>query len=180
MSKKQSRHNIHIRHQRDTDDIGSYLLGASYQYIKQNWGLEVEIASGQVNFKEFGTMYNIKRTSNRIFLNWYYPRNPVILGKWIPFLGAGTGLGKAKLKAPGRTLEYKYDSKLAPLWQIGARYRFKAGDTRNEIIRLGFGIDILLRGEFINLQLLDFTENNISSQIKGNKWSTSVGFNVSF
>jgi len=151
----------------------NYSVSASYEYALKKasdmlaaWTIEAEIYTA-INFYEIAPETNGRFNEGGFggAINYYFYNNPFTVGN-VAFYG---GLGLRRSSATGGTsvLEgqdtFDYQVLSLPVFQLGAKYRFKAGDSYRDNFKVGMGFNVLLSYESKNLSIID--ENDLQSPV---------------
>ena len=69
-----------------------------------------------------------------------------------------------------------------PIWQLGVKYRFKAGDMNADLVKIGFGLGITISNEATQYSILDDINVNDSLTTKRsfNRLKAAVGLSAYF
>lgn len=142
----------------------NYSLSASYEYalkrasdLLSDWTIEAEVYTG-VNFYELAPELNgrFNESGFGAAINYYFYNNPYTLDK-VAFYG-GLGLRRSSATGGSTLLEgkqsYEYQVLSLPIYHLGAKYRFKAGDSYKDDFRVGMGLNVLLSFESKNLSII--------------------------
>lgn len=142
----------------------NYSLSASYEYALQRaselltaWTVEAEVYTG-INFYEFAPELNgrFNESGFGAALNYYFYNKPYTLDK-VAFYG-GLGLRRSSATGSSSLLEgkqsYEYQVLSLPIYHLGAKYRFKAGDSYKDDFKVGMGLNVLLSFESKNLSII--------------------------
>lgn len=153
----------------------NYSLSASYEYALQRasellsaWTIEAEVYTG-VNFYELAPELNGRFNENGFgaSVNYYFYNNPYTLDK-LAFYG-GLGIRRSSATGGSSLLEgqqsYDYQVLSLPIYHLGAKYRFKSGDSYKDHIGVGMGLNVLLSFESKNLSIIG--ENELQAPVFG-------------
>ena len=94
----------------------------------------------------------------------------------------GIARGNGALLSSELFQEYKVSILSLPIYQWGFKYRFKAGDTTNEILQVGFGLGLHFSYEPTKYSILDTVNSldTISGSETLNRFKVAVGLSAYF
>jgi len=113
-------------------------------------------------------------------LMYYFYNNPAILNQWAWFVGVGARRGNADVTSVELSNPYEYQVVGLPTWSIGTKYRFKTGDSFEDDIPVGAGINLRLSGERMSLSSVSTNLDNVNTDILLNDIKLTVGLSVYF
>lgn len=112
--------------------------------------------------------------------NYYFYNEPYSLDRVALFMGIGFKRGNAE---GGSTLldqrdEYAYQMMVLPAFQLGAKYRFRAGDSYDQKLKVGMGINFLYSFENKQLNTLDAPLDDVFGEfnVQDNKFAIGLSF----
>lgn len=151
----------------------NYSLSASYEYSLSRaseklaaWTLEAEVYTG-INFYEMAAGLNGRFQENGFgaAVNYYFYNKPFTVEK-LAFYG-GMGLRRSSASGGSSLLDgqqsFDYQVLSLPILHLGAKYRFRAGDSYKDIVNVGMGLNALLSFESKNLSVVG--ENEIQGPV---------------
>jgi len=156
-----------------------FSLGYEFHLVKttdvlRHWTVEWDIYTGSDYYNVGGMNVRSDEFTHRGMINWYFKHPPSSIHKWMVHLGTGIRIGNAKFVAPGLAKKYVYQVQSFPIWQLGVKYRFRAGDENDYLSRIGFGINSLIIYEQKALTVND----NLFDDIRGNLNVEDVKFSI--
>lgn len=193
-------HEINIKIYTDFDDTTveqdqnntglGYSLNMSYEVPLRGSVQFFDSFTFEVGFEQGNTFYAVNSDTNaRIkygnfqgFLNWYFWNEPVSIRKPAWFLGLGASRGNGTMRSSDLSTDYKVAILALPILQGGVKYRFKAGDTEDEIVKIGFGLSLSFSYEPTKYSILDTTDgtDNIQGSETLNRFKVAFGLSTYF
>ncbi len=154
-----------------------HMLGWLFELDSFSISLQLAIGFANGNFSDRDNSSTASRKSE-FLVSWYPIRSPHMIKTLIPIFSLGYGEGRLNVKMPNISRKYTYRAKSLPIIKAGLRYRFKAGDTRDELVKMGMGATFFIKKEFNQLKVLDFLRDNINDKIEQNPWSINIAWNL--
>ena len=111
---------------------------------------------------------------------YYFYNNPSILNQWAGFAGVGVRRGNADVTSIELNNPYEFQVVGLPTWSLGAKYRFKTGDSFEDDIPVGAGFNVRLSGERMSLTSITTNQDAINTSILLNDIKLTVGLSVYF
>lgn len=113
-------------------------------------------------------------------LLYYFFNNPASIMAWSGYVGIGMRRGNADVTSVDLSSDYDFQVTGLPIWSLGTKYRFKTGDSFDDDIPIGAGLNIRLSGEQMNLTSISTVVDNINSNIVINDIKLTIGLSVFF
>ena len=164
-----------------------YFISLAYEYQLlqttpklRDFALEVELERGVGHYDVGGTNIRMEEGSIKGYLHWYFWNSPTGIKKYLPYLGLGFRRGNAQSYSPDLSKDYDWQFVAFPSWQLGVKYRFRSGDERNELIKLGLGFNFQITGETVRHNTINEVEDNITSSFTTNQLKMSFGIGAYF
>lgn len=170
----------------------NYSLSAAYEYALKrasdflsSWTIEAEVFTG-INFYEMAPELNgrFQESGFGASANYYFYNSPDTIDKLIFY--AGLGLRRSSATGGSKILEgqqsYNYQVLSLPLYQLGAKYRFRAGDSYKNDLKIGMGLNFLLSFESKNLSVIgeDELDSPVYSSFDIQDTRLAVGLSLYF
>lgn len=114
------------------------------------------------------------------FINYYFWNPPQKLYSYLPFIGIGYRRGNADVTSFSLDKDYNYTLVGFPSYRFGLKYRFKAGDTKDETVKIGMGLSLMFSQETVQYAVVNTLTDNIFGTFQNNQSKFSVGLNVYF
>jgi hypothetical protein len=111
---------------------------------------------------------------------YYFYNNPASLKMWSWYGGLGIRRGNADVTSVELSSDYEFQVMGLPIWSVGTKYRFKTGDSYDDDLPIGAGINIRLSGERMELSSISSVVDDINSNIVINDIKLTVGLSVFF
>lgn len=164
-----------------------YSLSIGYEYHL----MRTSMALSRLSFEIFGqqSVENIDiggingRFTSGSFggqLLYYFYNNPAIISQWAWYGGLGIRRGSADVTSVDLSTDYEYQVTGLPIWSIGTKYRFRSGDSFEDDIPVGAGLNIRLSGERMNLTSVTTNNDNVQTNIIINDVKLTIGLSVYF
>jgi len=162
-------------------------LGLGYEFhlmkVKdtlERWSIELgyESASG---FYDIGNQ-NAKgsETTWKGMLNYYFYNLPSAIQTFTWYLGTGIATGNAKINSVNLSQSYDYQILSLKYAQLGMKYRFYAGDEKDDAFNYGVGFNFLLSLESSTYKNSEALSDNINGTFSTNDLKFIVGASVLF
>lgn len=154
-------------------------LARTSQNLK-NWSLQFMLESGVT---EYDTgVYNARseEISYGAYLNYYFVNNPLTLNSFIWLAGVGLKNGSASVFTPDLTKEYSYQVLTLPSLQLMTKYRFRAGDLREDTANIGASANFGVILDVKNLSVIDRLDDDIRSKFSVTDLKYTLGMSVYF
>jgi len=165
----------------------NFAVGLSYEYhlasIKQylsKFSLEVGLLQESTNFDISGINGKFSEGNFSMYLNWFFSSAPSTIDTFIPFLSLGFKRGSSVVSSSKLTKSYRYQVTGLPSWKLGFKYRFKAGDTREELLKFGMGFNTFVESTKKYFTVIDQLNDSIFSTMNYNEIRIGMGFSVYF
>ncbi len=152
-------------------------LGATSTMLTK-FTAEVEYEKESAYFDIGGLNAKYSGTAFKTHINLYFYNPPQSLAMYMPYFGVGFKRGSGVMTSEFLSADYQYQYQAMPTFKLGMKYRFKAGDSRDEYLRFGVGVNAFLAREFLNLSLLDTPLDPITEKIQ--TIETRFGLGMSF
>ncbi len=154
-------------------------LSRTSQDLK-NWSLQFLFESGTTDY-DLG-IYNARSReySYGVYLNYYFYNNPLTLNSFIYLLGVGLKNGSGSITSSDISREYSYQVLTLPAIQLMTKYRFRAGDLREETANVGASLNFALAWDLKNLSVIERLEDDINSKFSVPDLKYTVGMSVYF
>jgi hypothetical protein len=125
------------------------------------------------NFYDFGGV-NVKSKENyyKVGANYYLYNSPADLQKYLWYIGLGIKKGSSLITSATQEGRTPFSFTSFPSYQLGLKYRFKAGDVPEEVMKVGMGINLAMIYEKLKLSAI----NDVSETISGTKSFTDLKF----
>ncbi|MGB0452825.1 MAG: hypothetical protein ACPGJV_03850 [Bacteriovoracaceae bacterium] len=172
----------------DSNNQGmDYALSLGYEYhlsrtsfdIKK-WTIELQAEIGLRYYDIGGLNGKFNERSFLGVLNYYFYNRPDQVRKYLIYAGLGLRRGEATMSNPNLTRDYNYQLVTLPTTQIGLKYRFQAGDEREDGMDVGMGANILIQNEVSRYNATDEIEDDIESLVISNNFRMSFGLSLYF
>lgn len=193
-------HELNIKITNDIDKVTTdsdpnntgigYSLNITYETPLKGTVDFLESFSFEIGLEQGNTYYAVNSTTNarvkygnfRGFLNYYFWNEPISIKKVVGYFGMGIARGNGALLSSELFQEYKVSILSLPIYQWGFKYRFKAGDTTNEILQVGFGLGLHFSYEPTKYSILDTVNSldTISGSETLNRFKVAVGLSAYF
>jgi hypothetical protein len=111
---------------------------------------------------------------------YYFYNNPASIKAWAWYGGIGMRRGNGDMSSVDLSAPYDFQVTGLPIWSIGTKYRFKTGDSFDEDIKVGAGLNIRLSGERMNLSSISAVNDPINSNFVINDIKLTVGLSFFF
>ncbi|MBK25525.1 MAG: hypothetical protein CME70_16130 [Halobacteriovorax sp.] len=144
----------------------------------------------EIGFEQGNTFYAVNSSTNarlkygnfQGFLNWYWWNEPVTIKKVIGYVGMGAARGNGNLLSSELQQEYKVSTLALPIFQGGLKYRFKSGDTDDELVKIGFALGVSFSYEPTKYSILDTVPSgeDITGSITLNRFKVAFGLSAYF
>ncbi len=154
-----------------------YLLRISS--IFKQWTLELGYGGGNGYIDFGGINLKSKDMTFNSTLNYYFFRSPTSVKRLSAYLGLGIRNGISELAAIGISRSYNYQY-LAPLAQLGVKFRFLAGDEKSNHSNIGIGLLSKISAEYITLTATEDLFDNIDGKVQVTDVKLSLGMSVFF
>jgi len=137
-----------------------------------SWTLEFDLGQ-DTNFFDFGGV-NVKSKESyyKISANYYLYNSPADLQKYLWYVGIGFKQGSSLITSSDDGTLNDYSLTSLPSYQLGLKYRFKAGDVPEEVMKVGMGLNLGLVYEQLKLS----ANNDVPVTIGGVKTTTDLKF----
>jgi hypothetical protein len=166
----------------------SMSIGYEYQLARvmrqlRSFTVDMELRRS-IGFYEMAPEINgrFNEGSFGLAMNYYFYNQPFSLNQLAMYTGIGIKRGSAD--GSSNLLEekqtYGYQMTILPALQIGAKYRFRAGDGYNDNLKLGMGLNFLYSFESKRFNTVDTVREDVSGSfaVRDNKFS--VGLSLFF
>ncbi|MFT6070302.1 MAG: hypothetical protein ACJAT2_002807 [Bacteriovoracaceae bacterium] len=193
-------HELNIKITNDVDNVTTandpnntgigYSLNLTYETPLKGSVDFLESFSFEVGLEQGNTYYAVNSETNarvkfgnfRGFLNYYFWNEPISIKKVVGYVGLGIARGNGTLLSSELFQEYKVSILSLPIYQWGFKYRFKAGDTEDEILKLGFGLGLHFSYEPTKYSILDSVNSldSINGSETFNRFKVAVGLSAYF
>lgn len=181
--------NVTTENDQSNTGIG-YSINLTYEIpLKGSVGF-FESFTFEFGFEQGNTFYAVNDDVNvrvkygnfRGFLNWYFWNEPISIRKVIGYFGIGAARGNGTMLSSELTDEYKVSTLAMPIYQGGLKYRFKAGDTNDELVKIGFGLGLSFSYEPTKYSILDTvsTSDDIDGSMTLNRLKVAFGLSAYF
>lgn len=164
-----------------------YFVSISYEYQLlqttpklRDFAVEVELERGVAHYDVGGVNLRMEEGSMKGYLHWYFWNSPTGIKKYLPYLGLGFRRGNAQSYSPELSKDYDWQFVSFPSWQLGVKYRFKSGDERNEVVKLGLGFNFQVTGETVRHNTINEVDDDISASFSTNQLKMSFGIGAYF
>lgn len=154
-----------------------YLLRIS-SVLKQ-WTLELGYGGGNGYIDFGGINLKSKDITFNSTLNYYFLRSPTTAKRLSAYLGLGIKNGTSELGAVGISRSYNYQY-LAPLAQLGFKFRFLAGDEKANHSNIGIGLLSKISAEYLTLTATEDLFDNIDGKVQVTDVKLSLGMSIYF
>ena len=155
-----------------------YLMRTSERF--RNYTLSVEFERGVGNYDINTINGRFQFGSLNGYIHYYFLNPPISLFRYMPFIGIGYKIGNADVFSPNLTKDYEFEYNVTPSLRAGVKYRFKAGDTTSEYVKLGFGCSFVAQYDQYNFTNTTFLEDDIFSTFSTSELKVGIGLNVYF
>ena len=92
----------------------------------------------------------------------------------------GLRRGNATAQSSSNTVDYTYQFTSTPSFQAGLKYRFFAGDERDDAIRIGLGYNFLITSEILRYSVNETIVDDIDGLFSANDVRIFAGLSVYF
>lgn len=164
-----------------------YALGLSYEWHLKGtmlglryWTMEFGLERGISHYDVGGVNARIVEGSLKGSVNYYLWNEPSSIRKYMPYIGVGIKRGNGDLESFSFDNVYRYQLLSLPTALMGLKYRFQAGDAKDDALDYGIGINFQLLYESLRYNAQDVLEDNIESVISVNQLKFTVGMNIYF
>lgn len=175
----------------DENNTGiGYSINLTYEVPMRGSVRFFDSFSFELGIEQGNTYYAVNEDSNvrvkygnfRGFLNYYFWNEPISIRKVIGYFGMGVARGNGTMFSPDLTQEYKVSMLSLPIYQGGLKYRFKAGDTKDELVKIGFGLGLSFSYEPTQYSILDSvsSSDDIDGSVTLNRLKIAFGLSAYF
>ncbi|GAB4020435.1 MAG: hypothetical protein Fur0010_22960 [Bdellovibrio sp.] len=165
----------------------NYFLSVGYEYqlgrtlpSLSSFATEVELERGVAHYDIGGINARMEEGSLKGYLHWYFWNKPSGLRKYLPYIGLGIRRGNANSFSPDLSKDYEWQFIAVPSLRFGVKYRFSSGDDRDEIVKIGFGLNFQVTSESVRHNTVNIIEDDISSSFTTAQTKFSVGLGAYF
>lgn len=165
----------------------NYFISAGYEYqlgrthpSLSSFAAEVELERGVGHYDVGDINIRMEEGSMKGYLHWYFWNKPSGLRKYLPYVGVGIRRGNAQSLSPELSKEYEWQLMSFPSLRFGLKYRFSSGDERDEIVKLGFGLNFQLTSEPVRFNTVNIIEDEINPSFTTSQVKFSVGIGAYF
>ncbi len=155
-----------------------YLLRTSERLRNYTFSIELERGVGNYDINTINGRFGFG--SINAYVHYYFMNAPISLHKYMPFIGFGYKAGNADVFSPNLSKEYEFEYNTFPSVRAGVKYRFKAGDTSGEFVKLGFGASFVAQYDQYNYTNTSFLDDNIYSTFSTRELKVGIGLNIYF
>ncbi len=192
-------HEINIRYatgisdHSTTDDpnhqSADYSISVGYEFhlansleSLENFTIELTLEQGVGHYDLGGVNGRFTEAAIKGHANWYFWNSPSKLNKYLPYVGVGFKRGNADVTSFALSSDYSFSYVGLPSFHTGIKYRFKAGDTVDDWVKIGFGLNFMISQEATTYSIIDTvsSEDNINSQFSISQTKMLVGVNLYF
>ncbi len=190
-------HEISIRYASGISDNSSaadpnhqsadYSISFGYEFHLANslesltdFTLEAQFERGIGHYDIGGINGRFSEASIKIHGNWYFWNAPSKLNKYLPYVGVGFKRGNADVTSFSLTNDYSYSFVSLPAYHLGLKYRFKAGDTVDDFVKIGVGLNFMITQEAIKYTAIETLNDNINSDFVNSQTKMVFGVNFYF
>jgi hypothetical protein len=113
-------------------------------------------------------------------VNYYIFNRPDQIRRYLWYAGIGFRRGNDTVSSPFLTKNYKYQLFSLPVMQAGFKYRFQAGDEREDGIDIGLGVNFLVQSELLRYSVLNEVEDDIDGLFTVNNIRAIGGLSIYF
>ncbi|MBT3584476.1 MAG: hypothetical protein HN509_06200 [Halobacteriovoraceae bacterium] len=171
----------------DNHQSTNYSLAIGYELMLirtnpalKNFTVEMALERG-INFYDLdGINGRFVEGTAGFAANWYFYNPPTSIRQYMFFLGVGTKRGSASVTSTSITKDYTYSVVALPVLRFGMKYRFKAGDTQDESVKIGMGVNFLFETESVRLSVEDALNDDIAPVITAQNVKFAVGMSFYF
>ena len=166
-----------------------YSLSLAYEHYLGNinpsfdrYSLVGELETGLGFYNMGGFNARFAESSFRVSSYWYFLNRPHSLYRFMPYLGLGFRRGSADVYSPefkGRPA-YTYLLVSFPSLRLGVKYRFKAGDTTGENLKVGLGANLQVQYETVFLSSRDVLKDEIFGRLNLGQFRFGFGLSAYF
>lgn len=172
----------------DDDNQGTgYSIGIGYEYHLSrtsesvvNWTIDA-FAEWAVRFYDLGGVNGkFDEGSYMANLNYYFWGRPDQLRKYLWYVGLGMRRGTATVTSPSLKQNYDYEIVGLPNMQLGLKYRFSAGDEKEDGLNVGAGMNFLVQSEITRFAVDEDLKDDIHGSFSVNNIKVSAGLSLFF
>ncbi len=167
-----------------------YSLSLGYEYhlgnasaLLSRLSLEGSLETGLGFYDLGGINARFAESSFRVYSYFYFLYPPNSLNRLMPYLGLGFRRGKASVYSPNfskGTKEYTYLLVAFPSYRLGVKYRFQSGDSKNEVVKFGLGLNFQIQYESVSINSKDVLQDNIFGKLDLDQLRLGFGISAYF
>jgi hypothetical protein len=162
-----------------------YAVSLGYEYHLynanesfRNFTAEVVLERGISHYDLGGVNARLVEGSVKFYLNWYFWNAPQKIDHFMPYMGLGFRRGNADGESPDLSKEYQFQLLAFPSFKAGLKYRFKAGDTLDERVKIGTALGIFVTQELVNVSVVNTVVDDINSSFTLNQTKFGIGMSI--
>lgn len=173
------------------DDINhqgtGYSVGFGYEFHLSRTTLTLDRFSVELGFERAIRYFDMGGINGRFYegsffagLNFYLFNKPYNLNMYLWYLGFGIRRGDSSAQSSDLSKEYSYQFISVPTLQAGLKYRFYAGDERDNTLRIGLGYNLLVSYETLRYSVNETIADSISGLFTVNDMRLFAGLSIYF
>ena len=113
-------------------------------------------------------------------INYYLFNQPNMIRKYLIYGGIGLRRGNAKVTSPSLSKDYAFSFFSIPTIQAGTKYRFSAGDERQDGLDIGVGANFLIQSELTRYSSTSEVTDDIKALFLTVNLRLSFGLSIYF
>lgn len=171
----------------DNNQNTGYALLIGYEFHLSRTNPEITNWTIEMNLERALRYYDLGGVNGRfeegsVFgaVNYYFFNRPDMVRKYLLYGGVGIRRGNATVTSPSLSKDYEFSVFSIPTLQGGMKYRFSAGDEREDGFDVGLGANLLIQSELSRYSSTSEVDDDISALFITTNLRMSFGFSVYF
>ena len=164
-----------------------YSLLIGYEFHLSRTHLEITQWTVEFNAERALRYYDLGGINGRFeegsffgAVNYYLFNRPDMVRRYLFYGGIGIRRGNATVTSPSLSKDYEFSFFSIPTIQAGAKYRFSAGDERQDGFDVGVGANFLIQSELTRYSSTSEVTDDIAALFITTNLRLSFGFSIYF